>query len=96
MLHFSSILIMALSMSLGKVVSALPQATTKPSATSLSAPAASSIAAANPMVFPPQNASKIPIPGAPSNSTLLQVVPELKTLPNKAGSAKRDVPVCEI
>jgi len=46
------------------------------------------------MVFPPQSASKVPIPGATSNSTLLQVVPQLQTLANKtqSSSAKRDIP----
>jgi len=90
MLHVSRVLLIALSLSLGKTVTALPQATTTPSATLLSAPAASAIVVANPMVFPPQNGTNIPIPGAASNSTLLQVVPQLATVPNQTGAIKRD------
>ena len=98
MLSLGAIFVMTLSMSLGNMVSALPQTTTKPTSISLSGPAASSIVAANPMVFPPQNATKVPIPGAPSNSTLLAVVPELKTTTKKphSTSGKRDVPVSDM
>ena len=97
MVRFSSVLIMALSMSLGSVVSALPQATTNGTAptTTLSPAAASAIVAANPIVFPAVVPTKVPIPGAPSNSTLLQVVPQLAV--NKTSQAsKRDISVREI
>jgi hypothetical protein len=96
MVQLSSILVMALSMSLGNVVSALPQPTTNtttPTATSVSPAVKSSIIAANPMQFPTISPTKVPVPGASTNTTLLQVAPQVAVNKTHTPTSKRDVAV---